>query len=111
MGCGKTLIVLTKLAHILPPLYGTRNDEERNCLNCILRRFAVAAGLCDLRWHCLLLGVSLGMNINIAMALTTKANYDKNCRLAGYSNMPVEKVNWERTKTLVKVSEQTVKFF
>ncbi len=50
----------------------------------------------------------LGMNINIAMALTTKANYDKNCRLAGCSNMPVEKVNWELTKTLVKVTEQNL---
>ncbi len=102
----KTLIVLTNLAHILPPLYGARNGQERNCL----RRFAVAAGLCDLRWHCLLLGVSLGMNINIAMALNTKANYDKNGRLARCSNMPVEKVNWERTNTLVKVTEQIVEF-
>ncbi len=47
----------------------------------------------------------LGMNINIAMALTTKANYDMNCRLAR-SKRSVEKVNWEQTKTLVKVTEQ-----
>ncbi len=74
------------------------------------KEIAWVAFLADLPWqqaYVIYDGIvyswGLGMNINIAMALTTKANYDKNFRLAGYSNMPVEKVNWERTKMLVKV--------